>query len=182
VDFNLLPWQTCHGFLWGKRMGNSFKDQLLKAGLVNRKQVKKVMHEERVNKKQKKGESTTGENSVAREELLAREERNRELNRKRNEEKKRNENLAQVKQLIETNRLTLEERDNDEPYYFVVGKKIKKLFLSEKISNQLGSGELAIATLAGKFEIIPATVARQVAIRDEESLVAFYDPAKALPS
>lgn len=163
-------------------MGNSFKDQLLKAGLVNKKQVKKVMHEERVNKKQKKGESTTGENSVTREELLAREERNRELNRKRNEDKKRNENLAQVKQLIETNRLTLEERDNDEPYYFVVGKKIKKLFLPEKISNQLGSGELAIATLAGKFEIIPATVARQIAIRDEESLVAFYDPAKALPS
>lgn len=161
---------------------NSFQEQLLKAGLVNKKQVKKAKHEKRVNKQQKKGKKTPDETSIAREERLAHEERNRELNRQRNEEKKRRENLAQVKQLIETNRLTLKERDDDEPYYFVVGKRIKKLFLSEKISNQLSSGQLAIVRLEGKFELIPAGAARQVASRDQKSIVAFHDPSTNSPT
>ncbi len=163
-------------------MGSSFQEQLLKAGLVNKKQVKKAKHEKRVNKQQTKGKKTPDESNIAREERLAHEERNRELNRKRNEEKKRREKLAQVKQLIETNRLTLEERDNDEPYYFVVGKRIKKLFLSETISNQLSTGQLAIVKLEGKFVLIPGSVARQIAERDQKSIVSFHDPSTASPT
>jgi hypothetical protein len=158
-------------------MGNSFQEQLLKAGLVNKKQVKKARHEKRVTKQQKKGTKPTEESSIAREERLAHEERNRELNRKRNEEKKRREKLAQVKQLIETNRLTMKERNDDEPYYFVVGKKIKKLFLSEKISNQLTTGQLAIVKWEGKFELVPASAAQQIASRDQKSIMVFHDPA-----
>ncbi len=159
-------------------MGNSLKEQLLKAGLVSTKQVKKAKHEERVSKKQNKGKKSADKNSessIAREERLAYEERNRELNRQRNEERKRRENAAQVRQLILTNRLTLKERDDDEPYHFVVGKRIKKWFLSEKITQQLTSGQLAIAKLDGKFEMIPAEVARQIAERDRKSLVVFHE-------
>ncbi|MCP4115104.1 MAG: DUF2058 domain-containing protein [Desulfobacteraceae bacterium] len=158
-------------------MGNSLRDQLLKAGLVNKKQVKKAKHEKRVNKQQKKGKKPAKEDSISREERLAYEERNRELNRQRNEERKRRENLSQVKQLIETNRITLEERDDDEPYYFAMGKKIKKLFISEKISNQLTNGQLAIVNLNGKIELIPANAARQVADRDQKSIMVFNDPS-----
>jgi uncharacterized protein YaiL (DUF2058 family) len=163
-------------------MGNSLKEQLLKAGLVSKKQVKKVKHEERVTKHKKKGKKPSPENkesSIAREERLAYEERNRELNRKRNEEKKRRENAAQVRQLILTNRLTLEDRDDDEPYNFVVGKRIKKLFLSEKIINQLTSGQLAIVKLEGKFEIVPASAARQIAERNRKTLLVFNEGGKS---
>ena len=158
-------------------MGNSFQEQLLKAGLVSKKQVKKARHEKRVTKQNKKGKKPTEESSIAREERLAHEERNRELNRQRNEEKKRREKIAQVKQLIETNRVTLKERDDDEPYYFVVGKRIKKLFLSEKISNQLTNGQLAIVKWEGKFELVPASAAQQIATRDKKSIMVFHDPA-----
>ncbi|MBI9091336.1 MAG: DUF2058 domain-containing protein [Desulfobacterium sp.] len=163
-------------------MGSSFQEQLLKAGLVNKKQVKKAKHDKRITKQQKKGTKTPVESSIAREERLAHEERNRELNRKRNEEKKRREKLAQVKQLIETNRLTLKERNDDEPYYFVVGKRVKKLFLSEEISKQLTTGQLAIVKLEGKFELIPASAAQQVASRDPKSIVAFHDPSSDSPT
>ncbi len=162
-------------------MGNSLKEQLLKAGLVSKKQVKKVKHEERVTKHKKKGKKPspeTKESSIAREERLAYEERNRELNRKRNEEKKRRENAAQVRQLILTNRLTLEERDDDEPYNFVVGKRIKKLFLSEKIINQLTCGKLAIVKLEGKFEIVPANAAKQITERNPKSVLVFNEGGK----
>jgi len=162
-------------------MGNSLKEQLLKAGLVSKKQVKKVKHEERVTKHKTKGQKPSPEikeSSIAREERLAYEERNRELNRKRNEEKKRRENAAQVRQLILTNRLTLEERDDDEPYNFVVGKRIRKLFLSEKIIKQLTSGQLAIVKLEGKFEIVPASAAKQIAERNQKSVLVFNEGGK----
>lgn len=166
-------------------MGNSLQEQLLKAGLINTKQVKKAKHEKRITKqqtKQTKGKKASDKNipikedSITREERLAHEQRNRELNHQRNEEKKRREALAQVRQLIKTNRLTLEERDDDEPYYFVVGKRVKKMFISEQISNKLTSGRLAIANQDGKFEIIPDNVARQITNLNPKSLLVFNDP------
>ncbi|ACN15391.1 putative translation initiation factor 1A-3 (aIF-1A-3) [Desulforapulum autotrophicum HRM2] len=165
-------------------MGNSLREQLLKAGLVDKKQVNKAKHDKRITSQKTKGQKTKGqktrqaapvEDSVTREERLAYEERNRELNRLRNEEKKRRETMAQIKQLIKTNRITLKERDDDAPFYFVVGKKVKKMFLSEKISNDLTHGRMAIANLDGRFEIIPESAARQIADRDRKPLVFFND-------
>ncbi len=160
-------------------MGNSLREQLLKAGLVDKKQVNKAKHDKRITSQKSKGQKTKNpppvEDSVTREERLAYEERNRELNRLRNEEKKRRETMAQVKQLIKTNRITLKERDDDAPFYFVVGKKVKKMFLSEKMSNDLTHGRMAIANLDGRFEIIPENAARQIADRDRKTLVFFND-------
>lgn len=160
-------------------MGNSLREQLLKAGLVDKKQVSKAKHEKRISKQKTKGQkqpvTQPVEDSVTREERLAYAERNRELNRLRELERKKREALAQVKQLIKDNRLTLKERDDDEPFYFVVGKKVKKMFLSQKISNDLTNGRLAIANLDGRFEIISESAARQIAERNQKALVFFND-------
>jgi uncharacterized protein YaiL (DUF2058 family) len=162
-------------------MGNSLRDQLLKAGLVDKKQVNKAKHDRRISNKKPKGQkqpiAQPKEDNVTREERLAYAERNRELNRQRELERKKRESIAQVKQLIKDNRLTIKERDDDEPFYFVVGKKVKKMFLSEKISNDLTNGRLAIANLDGRFEIIPENAARQIAERNKKTLVFFNDSA-----
>lgn len=158
-------------------MGNSLRDQLLKAGLVDKKQVSKAKHDKRISNKRPKGQkqpvAQPKEDSVTREERLAYAERNRELNRLRELERKKRESIAQVKQLIKDNRLTLKERDDDEPFYFVVGKKVKKMFLPEKMSNDLTNGRLAIANLDGRFEIITENAARQIAERNQKALVFF---------
>ena len=116
-------------------MGNPFQDQLLKAGLVNKKQVNKLKHEQRINRQQNTVENPSDESIKAKQELLAHEERNRELNRQHNEAMRQREKLAQVKQIIETNRLVRDDRG--EPYYFTVGNKVKKLFVSDEMTNQL---------------------------------------------
>ena len=85
-------------------------------------------------------------------------QRSQELNRQFNQEKEKQEKLAQVKQLIEQNRLDLDKYA--EPYYFPVGKKIKKLYVNEDIAKQLSNGQLAIVTLDDLYEIVPAKVAR----------------------
>jgi hypothetical protein len=150
-------------------MGTSFKDQLLKAGVVNKKQAKKAAHEKRANHKKNKGKKTAAEINKTQQEQLAKEKLNRELNLQLNKEKQKLENLAQVRQLIEANHLKLE--DYEEPYYFVVGKKIKKLFVNEEIAKKLTLRQLAIVKLDDRFEIVPAKVAEQIASRDPDALV-----------
>ena len=154
-------------------MGNPLQDQLLKAGLATKKQAKKAEHEKFISRKQNKGEGPPVPGSKAREEQAAQERRNRELNRERLEETRLREQKAQVKQLIETNRLAKDDRG--EPYHFVVQNKIKRIFVAEEMIDGLSRGQLAIVSLGTSFEVVPAKVARQIASRDPEAVLVFHE-------
>ena len=156
----------------GKIMGNPLQDQLLKAGLVTKKQLKKAEHEKRVDRKQNRGPAPAPASTV-REEQAAQELRARELNRQRDEESRLREQEAQVKQLIETNRIPLDGRGS--PYHFVVENKIKRIYVSEEMIDQLSRGQLAIVTLSTGYEVVPAKAARQIASRDKEAVVVFHE-------
>ncbi len=155
-------------------MGLSLKDQLLKAGVVNKKQAKKAAHEKRSSKKKNKGKKPVPQINKTLQEQQAKEKRNHELNQQRNKEKLKQEGLAQVKQLIETNFLKLD--DGDDPYYFKVGKMIKKLYVTREISSKLTSGMLAIVKGDDHFVIVPSKVAKQIAERDPDTFVVLHDP------
>lgn len=154
-------------------MGNPLQEQLLKAGLASKKQAKKAEHEKRLSRKQNQGNRPVAVSNRAREEQAAREQRNRELNLQRAEETRLREQKAQVKQLIETNRLPRDERG--EPYHFVEQNKIKRLFVSEEMTDQLSRGQLAIVKFGAGYEIVPAKAARQIASRDQEAVVVFHE-------
>jgi uncharacterized protein len=161
-------------------MGNPFQDQLLKAGLVNKKQANKAKHEKHLNRKQKKKNSPEEISSNrAREEQAVQAERNRELNRLRIEEERQRELKAQVKQLILTNRLELDDRG--EPYNFVEEKKVKRIYVSDEMADQLSRGQLAIVKFGDGYEVVPAKVARQIASRDQRIVVAFHAGEKCPP-
>lgn len=153
-------------------MGNPFQDQLLKAGLVNKKQANKVKREKHLSRKQKKEDSSAQISSKAKEEQAAQAERNRELNRKHAAEKLEREQKAQVKQLIEQNKLELDDRG--QPYHFVKQNKIERIFVSEEMTEQLSRGQLAIVKYGDGYEVIPAKVARQIMSRDRDSVIAFH--------
>lgn len=154
-------------------MGNPFQDQLLKAGLVNKKQVNKAKHEKRINKKQNKHSNSTVTTSKIKQELAAVEKRNQELNRQLVEEKKQRELLAQVKQLIEQNRL--DKDDRGEAYNFVDENKIKRIYVSGETADQLSCGQAAIVKLGISYEVVPVKVARQIASRDKHTIVVLYE-------
>ena len=154
-------------------MGNPFQDQLLKAGLVNKKQANKVKREKHLNRKENKQDVSSEIRNKAKEELRVQAERNRELNRLRAEEKLHREQKAQVKQLIEQNR---QERDEfGEAFHFVVQNRIERIFVSAEMVDQLSYGQLAIVKLADKYEVVPAKVARQIAARNKEAVVSFHE-------
>ncbi|MEA2114046.1 MAG: DUF2058 domain-containing protein [Thermodesulfobacteriota bacterium] len=157
-------------------MGNPFQDQLLKAGLVSKKQAKKANREKYLSRKKNKQNNENNSAAIsdkAREEQAAQAKRNRELNRQRSEEKRQREQRAQIKQLIENNRQKLDDRG--EPYYFTEQNTINRIYVSEDMAEQLSCGQLAIVKLGDSYEVVPAKVARQIASRDKEAVVAFHE-------
>ena len=154
-------------------MGNPLQEQLLKAGLASKKQAKKAEHEKRISRKQNDGKSPAAVSNQAKEEQAAKEQRNRELNLQRAEETRLREQKAQVKQLIETNRLPKDDRG--EPYNFAEQNRIKRIFVSEEMADQLSRAQLAIVKLGPGHEVVPAKVPRQIASRDQEAVVVFHE-------
>lgn len=154
-------------------MGNPFQDQLLKAGLVNKKQVNKAKQESRISKKQNKHSNTTDATSKIKQKLATEKKRNQELNRQLSEEKKQRELLAQVKQLIEQNRL--DKDDRGEAYNFVDENKIKRIYVSDEIADQLSRGQAAIVKLGINYEVVPVKVARQIASRDKNTILVLHE-------
>jgi uncharacterized protein YaiL (DUF2058 family) len=157
-------------------MGNPFQDQLLKAGLVSKKQAKKANHEKYLSRKKNKGNKKKNPASVsnkAREEQTAQAKRNRELNRQSTEKKRQREQRAQIKQLIENNRQKLDDRG--EPYYFTEQNTINRIFVSEDMAEQLSCGQLAIVKLGDSYEVVSAKVACQIAGREKKLVVAFHE-------
>ncbi len=151
---------------------NPLQAQLLKAGLVSKKQVGKVKQEQYQNRKQKEPVKT----AVSLAEPAAAAERSRELNRQLAEEKRRRELQSQVKQLIETNRLKRDGRG--EPYYFVVEeRKIDRIFVAEEMAERLSRGLLAIVRGKDGVEVVPAKAAQQIAERDPAAVLTLHEPA-----
>ena len=122
----------------------SLQDQLLKAGIVNKKKAKQVEQEKRKQTKQAhKGHAHVDETKeLAKKALAEKTIRDREINRQREKAAELKAITAQIKQLIEVNRI---DRSNGEvAYQFTDGTKIKKIFVSPLLHSQLSKGLIAI--------------------------------------
>ncbi|MGO0168072.1 DUF2058 domain-containing protein [Citrobacter freundii] len=125
----------------------TLQEQMLKAGLVSSKKMAKV---QRTAKKSR---------------VQAREAREAvEENKK-----------AQIKQLIEMNKITITRGDIG--YNFTDNNLIKKIYVDKVTQSQLIKGRLAIARLTAEsgseseYAIIPAVVADKIAQRDASYIV-----------
>lgn len=148
-------------------MSKSLQDQLLNAGLVDKKKAKAVQKEKRKQAKQvPKGQTVIDENKqLAEEARRQKAERSQELNRQQQLEAEKKAILAQIKQLITQHRL--DRKGGEVAYQFVDSKKIKKLYLTELQQNQLSRGIIAIVKLNDQYELVPTAIAEKIAQRDE---------------
>jgi len=157
-------------------VGNSIQDQLLRSGLANKKQEVRARKAKSTREKmQRKGHQVVDEAKElarrAEEEKIA---RDRELNRARTEEAERRAVAAQIRQLVEMNRL--DER-GDVEFRFTEGNSIRTLGVRERERRALVAGSLAIVALDGRHEIVPRKVAEKVAERDAAAIVLCNDRA-----
>jgi len=151
-------------------VGNSLQDQLLKAGLANKKQAvkaRKAQHNKQKLKSAGKLVKSEAEELAekARDEQIA---KDRELNQIKQAEAESKAVRAQIKQLITLNKI--DER-GDVEFSFTHGTSIKSLSLQSQHKDALVRGQLAIVTLNDNYAIVPAVVADKIVQRDDSLLV-----------
>ncbi|MEJ4043688.1 DUF2058 domain-containing protein [Erwinia sp. SLM-02] len=148
----------------------TLQEQMLKAGLVSSKKMEKVQRTAKKSRVQaREAREAVEENKKAQI------ERDRQLSEQQKQAVLSKEYKAQVKQLIEMNRITLSRGDIG--FNFTDGTLIKKIFVDKTTQAQLINGRLAIARLGvdnvgeSTYAIIPAVVADKIAQRDADSIV-----------
>ena len=154
----------------------SLQDQLLGMGLADEKTAKK-------NKKQKaKQEKMVRKNQIqvtdetaiavqqAREEKA---EKDRQLNAQRKAEAEKKAVVAQIKQLVQTNRV--DRKDCEVAYNFTDGTAIKKINVNDEIQRLLGIGRLAIVKIDDRYDVVPFPVAEKIAARDDSYVVVLNE-------
>ena len=143
-------------------MGNSLQDQLLKAGVADKKQAKKAKAAKHQTKG-KKGQQAPQVNEAAlaaQRALEEKAERDRVLNQQRKAEAEQRALAAQVRQLIEQNRV--ERAEHGEPYHFQDGKRLRSLPVSPAQRGLLARGKLDIVRDGETYELVPAAVGDKI--------------------
>lgn len=143
----------------------TLQEQMLKAGLVNEKKLKKAK------KGSKKSRVQAREVKAAVEEnKRLQQQRDKELSTQQKEQRLSKEVQAQIKQLIEMNKIDL--ADGDIKYNFTDGTLVKSLYTPALTRDQLVKGILAIARYEESYVVIPSSVANKIAQRDEQVIIA----------
>lgn len=155
-------------------MKNALQDQLLKAGLADEKKLKSFNKEKHRQKKQagkkyRPTNETAAQVEQQRQEKIA---RDRELNRQRQAALAEKEIAAQVRQLVETNRVP---HQGEVAFNFADGSVVKRLHVNQKIHGELTRGQLAIARHGESYALIPAAVAEKIQERRPEAIVLRND-------
>ena len=158
-------------------MAKSLQDQLLAAGLVDKKKAKKAAKDlKKQDHLQRTGQDNELDSAKQKAETARKEKaaRDRELNRQKETEAQKKVIAAQIRQLILTN--AVESEQADIKYQFVDGKKVKQLYVDQAVWDRLSRGQLAIIRVEKvpgqrDYAVIPLPVAEKIRQRDEDYFI-----------
>ncbi len=157
-------------------MSNPFQDQLLKAGLVTKKQVQKAQQEKgKKNKQQrsKKAKPVVDETKLkAQQAAQEKVQRDRELNKKKELQAKQKATSIEINQLISNNCLEREE-SCEIIYNFEHNKKVRRLHVNAEMKQKIIQGKLGIARIEGRYELVPLAIAEKIQQRNEKRILIF---------
>ena len=155
----------------------SLQDQLLKSGLVSTAQAKSAKSDKRKQTQQQRKNNVTvvdEAKELVQKAQAEKAERDRELNQLKKQQEEQKHLIAQVKQLIELNK---QPKDADGlAYHFNDNNKIKTLYVSETMREQIIRGRLAIVKLGEGYEVVSAEVAKKISLRDAASVIVLNEP------
>jgi len=161
-------------------MAKSLAEQLLGAGLIDKKKVEKARKEKRQQNKVRSGVVDDTQQRLQ-QERAAQVERDRQLNLKRLEEERAKAIRAQVKQMLQQSR----QKPNGEIRFSFTDprtKKIKQMYVSAAIQDQLACGQLAICAEGEEFVLVPRVVADKIAERQAETVIFLADQKNDQPA
>jgi len=159
-------------------MSTSLRDQLLQAGLVSQKQVKDAERQQQRHvqhqPKHKRGIAPAQKPAPPPPAQGAKSARDQELNRRQNDKAKKKALLAQIKQLIDQNRLP--QVESEDFYNFVDGSKIRHIAVNAAVRSGLSRGEIVIVRHEGRYYLVPAAIAARIRERDDGAVIARTPP------
>jgi uncharacterized protein YaiL (DUF2058 family) len=196
-------------------MSTSLRDQLLKAGLISKKQANEAerqserqsqQHRQHAPRpphaKQKHDDRQVAPPPAPRSSSAPRPAqstgtaaakllRDRELNRRQQAKAEAKARMAQIKQLIEQNRLGLNPGEGapgaeatvavssapvvspaTQFYNFVDGEKIRRIAVDDHLRDRLIRGDVVIVKFNARYELVPAAIAGRIGERDPSCILA----------
>ncbi len=156
-------------------MSNPFQDQLLKAGLVNKKQVNKANQEKaRNNKKQRQSKEIVVDEVKLKIQLAAQEKAKQDkvLKQKKQEQAKSKAISSEINQLISNNSIKRDE-SCDISYNFEHRKKVNRIYVNAEMKQQIALGKLGIARIDGRYELVSLSIAEKIRQRNEKRIIIF---------
>ena len=155
-------------------MASSLQDQLLKTGLADKKQAKKIKQnkrkQEKIARTQKKVIENTTKTTVANQ-LEQKKLRDLALNQEQKLNADKKAIAHQIKQLITMN--LVENWQGELAFNFTDGNKIKRLLVTPLVQQHLQRGHCAIIRLEDGYAIVPMGVALKILERDESGIVVY---------
>jgi len=141
---------------------------LLQAGLVGSKQVKKAEQDQRQQQKKNPKAQSEKQQAVQKEqaEKIA---RDKELNRKRDEERLRQAKLAEIRQIVEQNRVPRIE--SDDYFNFVHRNKVHRIAVDSTLRERITKGEVLLVRYGKFYAPVMPDIAEKVRERDGASVV-----------
>jgi len=161
-------------------MRNALQDQLLKAGLVKDKQVKEAQKQKQQTQRQQPGRRAPQASAAQRQAEAAAQQkaaRDKALNAEREARAARKALDAQILQLVQQHRRP--HNDGDDPYSFVDGSRIKRVYVTAPTREALARGEYGIVRLRNRYFVVTAEGAAAVRERSPEHLVVLNQDAPA---
>ena len=181
-------------------MSESLRDQLVKAGLASASQAKKAerqakaeQHAQRSPKpgrqgQQKKSQRPPDPNSPeqvkarARKQQAEKRARDQALAAAANEKAAAKALRAEIRQIIQqNNQRSKTAADEDVPYQFVHGKKIKRIHVPPAQVEQLSRGTLIIVNDDGLYALVSKDVAGQIRERDPKRIITAHEEKEVEP-
>jgi len=162
-------------------MGKSFQEQMLKLGLVAKKQVKEAKKEQHQKKKQQVGKHVVvvDENLLlAQQEMEKKKARARELNLEREAKLQKRAEEARIRQLIEEHKLAKDEKGI--AYRFNVRGTIHRIFVTQEMADKLSHGQLGIVVLADRSEVIPRSIAEKIQAINDKLFIILNAPSAGI--
>lgn len=145
---------------------NALQAQLLKAGLVDNKKAQQINKQNQHAKRT--GEQTDAEVKQALAEAQARKlEKDQQLNQEKQRLLEEKTLKANILQMIKQHQLR--DTSGDISYQFIDQSKVKKIYITQKIYDQVVAGHIAIGRLEDSYALLP----RPLADRIDEKMIGF---------
>ncbi|XID75887.1 DUF2058 domain-containing protein [Alkanindiges sp. WGS2144] len=138
---------------------NALQAQLLKAGLVDNKKAKQLNKQTQHAKRT--GEQSDAEVKKALAEAQAKKlEKDQQLNQEKQRLLEEKTLRANIVQMIKQHQLS--DTSGDSPYQFIDHGKIKKIYITSKLYDQVVAGHVAIVRTEESYALLPRPLAKRI--------------------